>query len=312
MEEEYKKRPQIDKIEGFDENFQKSFNKSLEGKIKEFQKPLECEREKTEEEKEIINDILEKIPAFVKEYGAIKERDISLEQIHILDDKNFKNVNEFIEFLEKNELGMYNPAIGRIDITRLSENYLKMSHYLVNQLIRANAFFSIKNDGNIFDYNKIGFSFGKKEEEIKNFGYMNLAIMEELVKRFCQKYFPDIRLLKNDFNKTNNKKIIKYNSQIDPLSAEYLGIKYKYSHLNERIRFVNMVDLLYKKNKNEFKSYEDVFKLFSTAVFQGSLMPIARLFKKTFNSYENFRKEAKETRYPAEYYYSNFIKIFLS
>src|SRR3989338_4959424 len=77
--------------------------------------------------------------------------------------------------------------------------------------------------------------------------------------------------------------------------GELLDPQSLYSYTNERAGFASLVELLYEKNKNEFDSYEDVFKLFSQAMFKGHLLPIARLIEKTFGK-GSFRTIGQKTK----------------
>ena len=53
--------------------------------------------------------------------------------------------------------------------------------------------------------------------------------------------------------------------------------------------------MLYEENKDKFDSYEDLFKLFSAAMFKGDLLPIARLIEDTFGK-GTFRKIGESSK----------------
>lgn len=67
-----------------------------------------------------------------------------------------------------------------------------------------------------------------------------------------------------------------------------------YARLAERIKFYNLIDQLYHKNRDRFSAKEEIIGLFFKATFGGNIMPVARLIEKTFGK-GSFKKLGKES-----------------
>jgi len=67
-----------------------------------------------------------------------------------------------------------------------------------------------------------------------------------------------------------------------------------YPYHEERQQFNSMVDELFEKNKDDFESREEVFRLFAEATVSGRLLPVARLIEKTFGK-GSFRLISKKS-----------------
>ncbi len=300
-----KKHGGPDRIIGVDNKIE-AYLKLVEAeKVLKNQELTVFEREKTPEEMEIIYEVFERLPDFIREYGADQKRFISSKQVHILDETS-PHTKGIRSFLERDTPGRYSPSSGRIEILPEGLSYVRLAHVLVHELMHVNSFFSItsKKDGEGTEqslrasFRRFGVSVnekGKTEESLFNF--INEAVTEELTKRFCEKYFQDIRLLRDSFIalKDKKKQVEFLDSPTFSVLGELLDPQSLYSYTNERAGFASLVELLYEKNKNEFDSYEDVFKLFSQAMFKGHLLPIARLIEKTFGK-GSFRTIGQKTK----------------
>jgi len=260
------------------------------------------EREKTPEEMEIIFNVLDRMPDFIREYGSVPERFVSAEQVHILDETKADS-EEVRSMLESGTAGTYSPVSGRIKILPKQNDYLHMAHVLVHELVHANSFSSMSFDdsgaeGKKASLRRLGLSANEKGNTFPNlFKFLNEAVTEELTIRFCEKYFMDIRLTREAFNK--------YEREGKPAQVEEFGSTFSvvektmdpnnlYSYANERFRFASFAEAIFHNNKDRFESYEDVLKVFSQAMFTGNLLPIARLVEKTYGK-GSFRKVGKTT-----------------
>lgn len=67
------------------------------------------------------------------------------------------------------------------------------------------------------------------------------------------------------------------------------------SYFAERLELNKLVGDVYEKNKEDFKSREDVFNLFARATMSGRLLPLARVIEKTYGK-GAFRKLGKKTK----------------
>lgn len=296
-----------DRVAGTDKTTEAYLRLTKAKQILEDQEPLAFEREKTPEEIEIISEIFDRIPDFVKEYGSNQERYTALEQIHILDGDN-PQAEATGPFLERDIAGIYLPASGRIEILSQGSNRVGAAHVLVHELMHAQSFFSItlKKDGGGTDQNplaslrRFGVSINEKGKNEKPlFNFTNEALTEELTKRFCERYFPEIELLKKEFaasKKHDEKKDGPPSTPTASVLGELMRHQPAYSYLNERAGLVSLVELLYERNRDKYATYEDVFKLFSTAMFRGNLLPVAKLIEETLGkgSFREIGRASKE------------------
>lgn len=210
------KLPGPDRIVGMDEIDEEKLKLLLTKSMME-QEFESFEREKTLEEREIFYAIIEKIPNFIKEYGAERTKFFLANQLHILDESK-QNSEQVQRFLEKGIGGTYSSS-GRIDILSTDGEYLKTAHTLVHELIHANSFDSstvkiLPQDvdapltrtigGRIekisLKHRRFGLEVFEKGEN-KLFTYLNEAITEELTRRFCERYFNDIPHVDTEFAK---------------------------------------------------------------------------------------------------------------
>lgn len=295
-----------DRIIGTDEDIEK-YLKLLIAQRSLREEPLASfEREQTVEEFFIITRIFDKMPDFIKEYGAEEARYIPLEKIRIIDEKLPQH--ERPDFLKEKIIGQFRLHDGNIHIVSDPSKLVEFAHALVHELIHAHSFFSVTFNENgegtaenpLATFRRFGLSIKSDEQAVgKNpfFHFMNEALTEELTKRFCEKYFPGIAELKDEFEVSNT-----YQRNPDmpdtPFGSflkEFFGREFNIIYPNDRAKFIAILQVLYERNRDTFKSYEDVFKLFSRAMFQGGLLSIARLIEKTFGK-GSFRGLGKETQ----------------
>jgi len=68
------------------------------------------------------------------------------------------------------------------------------------------------------------------------------------------------------------------------------------SYQKEREVLDEFVEEIYEKNKEQFDSEEDVFKIFTQATIGGQLLPLARIWEKTYGK-GSFRDLGKVTKF---------------
>lgn len=273
-----------DRIVGVDEATEAYLKLGSAERILKNQETESFEREMTQKEKIVIWEILKILPDFIKEYGAEQERFTSLDQVHILDDAN-PQIEQVKAFLERNAAGRYNPSSGRIEILPEGSSLLHLAHVLVHELMHANSFVSINLKNSVVSSRRFGISINEKGKPGELlFNFINEAVTEEMTKRFCDRYFPTIDLLREEVvaHKEKEDSVKLPDTPINNVLGELLDSQSIYGYVDERADFVALAQLLYEENKDKFDSYEDVFKLFATAMFKGDLLPIARLIEDTF------------------------------
>ena len=298
------KSPGIDRIIGInDSSLEKTIKRAHASSILE-DRPLEpFEREKTHEEEELIIRILTLIPDFVLKYGADQGRFTSLEQICLIDESNTES-EKFKEFSNINGRAYYNFSNKRIEILPSKIGLLNTAVALVHELIHANSFFSVTltkkmiTDGNYAENRQVGLELFRKDnnpekigasdkENLEFFKNFNEAVTEELTKRFCEQYFREMPILRDEIDDREKSNGPTPQAPDDTLPAFKVALEHAekdplYGYVNERIVFAGMIDAIYHSNKDKFQGTEDVFKMFSTAMFTGKVLDLARLIEKTF------------------------------
>lgn len=296
-----------DKIVGVSSSVEANAKMQIAVGVLRNQQIMPYEREKTPQELAIMKEIFARLPEFIEEYGSVNARYISLDQVHML-----KESSEHLDKIRPHDpkgsrrTGNYVLNSGRIEVVSQGENYLKMAKTLVHELIHAHSFYSV--DVNTDPHSKevrgasprrLGLAIyedGKPDEVFLNF--MNEAITEELTKKFCEKYFPQIEGLKEPFDAYQKGKTPSATSLQSPTLSvvnELLQTQPLHTYRNERLEVVALLEILYERNKDKFASYDEVFKLFSRGMFRGDLLPMARLIEKTLGKGE-FRKLAERMR----------------
>jgi hypothetical protein len=282
-----KKFGEPDRILGLSEYDEESFKLDIGHKILRDKEKRSYEREKSAEEQFVIYEILKKLPYFLREYGLEIDRFMTMNQIHIIDDEDENN--EYLEFLKKEcVLGRYSVSGGTIDVVSRKDDLVLFAHSLAHEMVHANSFVSIQIESNDtgalkMSGRRVGFEVGQ-EGELKATS-LNEAITEELAKRFCEGFFPQIHLLKEDFKKLEREDPLPSNIRAlstDRLTAGLIGEKSIYAYPFERTNLNGLIDELYQRNKGKYDSAEEVFKLFSKATLNGRLLPVARLVDDTF------------------------------
>lgn len=268
--------------------------------------PSRFEREPTDNEQLIILEVLERLPEFVKEYGADKAANVFLNQIHFIDGSN-PDIRTLDSRWESGVEGRFDGVSGRVEILADSSDLLKTAHTLVHELIHANAFHSVtivedkeatshSSSKNQFMIGRRGgLSVRKRGTEVDTpgeyfFEVIDEAVTEELTKRFCERFFGEIPLLQETFQKQKE-----YENPLLALIDEAEQPKTHKYYMSERIDLGILLDILYQKNQDIFDSYEEVFKLFSTAALTGRLLPLARLIEKTLGK-DMLRKIGEATK----------------
>ncbi len=272
------------------------------------------EREKTEEEKRIIIDILAKMPDFVEKYDGTPV-DITLEHIHILDGKKLDEETRKKLDMTKDEGGGYTLSKQLIYITD-SGNNLENAQKIVHETMHFNSFQSIeltKKGEKRFNIRRTGFEVHSRGKKEVFFNKMNEAIIEELTKRFDIQYFEDVPVISDEVKERNNIKkhakgkgedIARIKFSPDELDKNKTNFTAKYYAYTKNRGGLNQdIANIYEKNKNErdeygeliFNSAEDVFNIFAKAVMTGNLLEVARLSEKTYGK-GLFRRGAERTK----------------
>ncbi len=250
----------------------------------------EFEREKSLEEIKVIVEIMNKVPHFIQEYGAESCKAFPVDSVHILNEDDAEN-SKIKNYLESGTEGKYEPYHERIEIMMKVGDYYNLAKILIHELIHANSFQSLEklsieeNDSEKFVLSprRLGLIVNQNGK-YRQFRYLNEAVTEELTKRFCRKYLPEIDSLKDKYLEEYSTQIQldarAKNPFLDVVLEEVDGAGSSY--WNERVSAVGLIYALYEANKNDFADYEEVFKVFSKAMLTGNILTLAKLVDKTF------------------------------
>lgn len=306
--EEPKRESGVSKYVGFnpkqEESISEHFREGFKNQEDENIAFRKYEREKTEDEKRIIADILEKIPEFVKKYGG-KPLNITLGHIHILD--KGKIDEETKRKMEEPETGAAYLATHELLFIFDTGNNLKNALHIVHELIHFNSFQSVelkKAEKPEYKLRRMGFEIHTKNDEVF-FKDINEAVTVELEKRFDKQHFESINAISNDVETRNRIKGYA-NGKGDDIalaitkkleSGKWQTTIENYTYPKERKKLSKVIEEIYEVNKEEerFNSSEDVFDIFAQAVMTGRLLKIADLCERTYGK-GSFRALGEETK----------------
>lgn len=256
------------------------------------------EKEKTPENLEVINGVLENLSQFIKKYGGIMPP-ITSDHVHILDYNSMGPQQK--ECLGEYE-GRYIPAkqsvIAVINKEQVDNN-LTLARVIGHELIHFAGFQSItanlKKRSLSFRVGGVNTLVGKGDEKEYYFTYLNEAITEELTEKFEKKYFSLIPGLSED-TKIRNREKEKIKGGDNRTAADTTKSKLEGNeYLKGRKKLKEIIKEIQLKNPRQFDSEEDVFNVFAEAYFTGKRLMLAKLIEKTYGE-GSFRKLGEETK----------------
>jgi hypothetical protein len=268
----------------------------------------DAEREKTPEEKEIIDAVIRELNDFLGQYGA-QPLDIENNHISILDKSHMtQDTFEYLEECYPDNPAFYKPDTQHIVVLswKIPSHILfakYISHELVHFLSYTSAAVSVEGDKS--KIHRLGLSVQPYYETIpligaKYLSELNEAITEELVIRFNPK-LKHIPLLTKKYQEIEDArksyddddiadiKIEKINT---PEGDRYRDIITTYSYFKLRKKLNILIDTVYEKRKNDVTSREDVFTVFAKAAMTGDVKGLTLLLDSTLGS-GTFKKIAQ-------------------
>ncbi|MEN9649573.1 MAG: hypothetical protein RL094_540 [Candidatus Parcubacteria bacterium] len=290
-----------------------------------------CEIMKTMEQLEIIVDVCNMLPDFLKEYGPEHPIQFKPEQIHIIDAENSSYPEERKEVIRKRfkhtpaiwDAGGQYIAIDNNFIKRTSK--IEFAHVLAHELIHGFGFASKHVVGKDAEKNKIklgdrriGLEFMVNEEDggggkqlQSYFTDVNEAVVEELALRFMRVKSTSIKGLEEDIverKKELEARQTEFSTQagapvivVDNVIGEQVGSGAEVytreggAYKKERRELEKANKELYEKNKDRFNSPGDVFRLFTKSYFSGRVLELARIIEATYGK-GAFRKAGRKTK----------------
>ncbi|OHA87010.1 MAG: hypothetical protein A3A96_03685 [Candidatus Zambryskibacteria bacterium RIFCSPLOWO2_01_FULL_39_39] len=272
--------------------------KKLEEKFLAERRYEDSEREKTNEEKEIIGAIIEKLNVFLSQYGA-KPLDIRETHVHILDKS--KMSDDLIRHLEGGDVNtsaFYEQDKQIVVVLGWTiKSPLQFAQVISHELIHFLAFNAVQidekyNDG--FVSHRTGLAVRQKNVATPStrstyFNDIDEAVTEELTKRFYPQ-LQDIPPLENEYKnilkareKFSNPDVAAIRvKEIEAGQIPSLEITMKdFAYAEVRKKFNELIDKIYEKKKDSFSSREEVFNIFARAAMTGEVKELATLVEST-------------------------------
>ena len=258
----------------------------------------EIERDKTLEELKFIEQVNKLLPSFVKRYGG-EPIEIPAKNIHIVDVTKLSET-EGKKYEQTDHKGFYASEKQIIAILPQSESKLEFALTLVHEMLHFNSFNSFTQSSeekgeSAYGLRRQGLGIGRRKDgkaEIL-FEEIDEAVIMELTKRFDKEFFGNLDFLEEDIKRREQ---FREEVNTDSESKEDIGVYFQrklkndqwqtiiqsYSYAIERRKLKDIVNELYDKNRDSFNSPDEIFTVFTKAVFTGRLLPLSRLVEKTF------------------------------
>jgi len=239
------------------------------------QKIKESEREKTDEEKRIIENILREMDGFVRRYGGTPVA-LNPENIHILTAPEALGIK--LEN-EKIAAGVYSSREQAILIFDVGDRLYNARH-IAHEILHFNSFQSVSVDENGRpSARRIGFEIKTYNKQFY-FKDVNEAVTEDLTEMFVRQCFDTIPELLEE----KRRRLFSNLPENEYLSNE-----------QERVDLHTFIYDIFIRNNDKFDSEEEVFDLFARAVLSGRLLPLARIIEKTYGK-GSFRQIGEKTK----------------
>lgn len=279
----------VNRVVGFESDKEKKFLQYFKNKF-ETNSSDSKEKEKTSEQEELIGRLNKEMCDFLIEYG-VDAVEISPNNVHILDKAKF--TEEELKKIQKQfgtENGFYSALKQSVVIMKdYDASKLSFLQTLVHEMLHLQGFYSYQksaqdaadltlrneNDSANMNIRRSGFSIGTRDGKRLLFHKLNESVITELEIRFEKACMAEWTELATELKvrdeyidqvaQRDNVPIERVKQTVAGLKGnELIGYKWvSYQYHEERQQFNSLVDELYEKNKNDFESREDVFKLFA-------------------------------------------------
>jgi len=272
----------------------------------ENQTSLPFEREKTESQTGVIEEILKYLPEFIKQYRGVPVM-FSADNVHVIDP-------EKMSAEEKEKFKYMLRGAGTYDANdqKLISQYqpgdekknLKFAYSILHEIMHLESFQSYQQiKSHAITDRRLGISMVSYKDGKSYFLDINEAVTEELSKRFAEKYFGKMEVLQPELDKKDSWKRhlkphakhrgenLRYVEDVEGKSPTFFYHTYK----DEREQLNELIADLYEKHKGRFESPEKVFDLFARACMTGKVLELARLIEDTYGK-GAFRDLAEKTK----------------
>jgi hypothetical protein len=280
----------IERVEGIkDQKEKEKVFKFMERRFWE-QKPkdiIEMAREKTPEEKEIVR-IINEVTNNLRENYGLENFNVPLKNIHVIEDKNWEQLTQAegrsVGFFRMSEQAiMIKEEISRlVFLEKVLHEMVHIKSYQAQQVVGRND----EKDMVIDDY-RVGLMCKTREGEKWYLTNLNEAVTEEVTKKlFKEAIAKDPSLFNLEIYETEKtkKKLPEYSDDENYWLFLYqeAGKWRGFAYIEQRKNLNLLLDKLFAKNSDKFKSRDEVFDIFAKAMLDGNIMPLGRLLEKSF------------------------------
>jgi hypothetical protein len=309
----------VNKIVGGSAEHQDSVRKMFEKEFKT-QDIESFEREKTQEEINLIKDLVPFLNTFFESYG-LEPISITPDHFHFIDKDKLDPTNPgnkiLIDRMENRGAGGFVINKQRFVFFPDLGSKIKIAEVIVHEVIHAHSFISLTAGEDFtegYNVRRIGTTITPREGHGESyFPQIEEAIVETLTIEFCKRYFRKIPSLVKDmenndkvkqdfFSDEENQKGLEGYDLNEITYIERLQSRNAYSidfspYKPERLKLEKLIADIYEKHQDQFKNKKEVFKEFVQAHATGRLLRIAHLIDDTYGkgSFAELARDTTET-----------------
>lgn len=273
--------------------------------------------EKGLEDKRMIQQIDVKLRNFLKEWGLENDIEITPEHIEILDGETLR---QKMGWLSNKDFGMdhsrvkqirgkYDSGMQKISVEEINilEEKLQLAMIIVHEMVHFQAFqsdtvalFSSRHGRKHLDEEeqkvwkrlqrrgglRIHRTNQRNNPDVNDiqgttmFSALDEAVTEELTRRFMEQFGMDIPLIKRDFKKFKREAF--YKKLLSKILTPNSTLKDGYHYPEERRLLNEIIDGIFEHGKGDYKTRDDVLRLFTNAALNGRLLPLARKIEEVY------------------------------
>ncbi len=252
------------------------------------------EREKTDEELEIIRMVDSVTDQLLEKYGLEKFH-IPPENVHLM--KRSIGLRVYETLTRERQKGDFEQGSNAIQVVD-SISKIVLAQIVLHEMIHFKSYNAAQRKdapNALMDQYRVGLKTKSRDGEKTYFKALNEAVTEELAKRLLPQVI-EHEIFEEEKKKTETLKkspILKslYGINEDTYYVGYTGSA-DFSYEDERDLLSHAIDQIWAKHRDAFETKEEVFEVFARAAMTGNLLPLGRLFKNTFGK-DSFRSYAE-------------------
>jgi hypothetical protein len=267
------------------ENEKKEILKERENQFsdQQFEELKDKERGKTSKELQIINLANQYTNEIRKKYG-LSAFDIPPENIHVIEKDKWP----------KEESAFYSSMMQAVALREQSASIVFMKK-VVHEMLHFKSYNALQVMGNDIGEYRVGLTVSTRDGKDMYFRNCNEAVVEEITRNILTKLAGN-SLFVEEVNQTSGIINRNYDAKMsngenlfdrDTFYAEMENGSNKintesFTKEKERKILSILIGKLFERNKEIFKSREDIFEMFSRAMMTGNIIPIGKLVDNTF------------------------------